>query len=223
MKTYFFILITIFASLTVFGQEVTSSGGGASKIIAFTPLSSNISEVNGLAVGIGLDGDFSPKSKNFQTINGLNLDVNPLGFLMICFYDTSKAQNTITKAQVNGLSLSLAGNLRDVSNSGVGISMYNYGMNMNGAFVSLVSNDVEELNGLGVSIFGNHASSGRGLHVGGFNSADDFKGMQIGVYNHMQTGFGIQIGLVNISKSTSGLQLGFWNRNGKRTMPFINF
>lgn len=209
--------------MTVFGQEVTSSGGGASKIIAFTPLSSNISEVNGLAVGIGLDGDFSPKSKNFQTINGLNLDVNPLGFLMICFYDTSKAQNTITKAQINGLSLSLAGNLRDVSNSGVGISMYNYGMNMNGAFVSLVSNDVEELNGLGVSIFGNHASSGRGLHVGGFNSADDFKGMQIGVYNHMQTGFGIQIGLVNISKSTSGLQLGFWNRNGKRTMPFINF
>nr|WP_312322087.1 hypothetical protein [Soonwooa sp.] len=47
--------------------------------------------------------------------------------------------------------------------------------------------------------------------------------MQIGVYNRMQTGFGIQIGLVNISKSTSGLQLGFWNRNGKRTMPFINF
>lgn len=213
----------MFTSLTIFGQEQTNSEGGTSKIIAFTPLSSNISEVNGLAVGIGLDGDFNPKSKDFQTINGLNLDVNPLGFLIFCFYDSSKAQNTMTKAQINGVSLSLAGNLRDVSNSGVGISMYNYGMDMNGAFVSFFSNDVEELNGLGVSIFGNHASSGRGLFVGGYNSVDDFKGMQIGVYNHMQTGFGIQIGLVNISKSTSGLQLGFWNRNGKRTMPFINF
>lgn len=213
----------MFSSLTIFGQEQTTSESGTSKIIAFTPLSSNISDVNGLAIGIGLDGDFSSESKNFQTINGLNLDVNPLGFLILCFYDTSKAQNTSTKAQINGLSLSLAGNLRDVSNTGVGISMYNYGMDMNGAFVSLVSNDVEELNGLAVSIFGNHANSGRGLFVGGFNSADDFKGMQVGVYNKMQTGFGIQIGLINISKSTSGLQLGFWNRNGKRTMPFINF
>lgn len=213
----------MFASLTVFGQEQTNSEGATSKIIAFTPLSPNISEVNGLAIGIGLDGDFNPKSKDFQTINGLNLDVNPLGFLIFCFYDSSKAQNTMTKAQINGVSLSLAGNLRDVSNSGVGISMYNYGMDMNGAFVSFFSNDVEELSGLAVSIFGNHASSGRGLFVGGYNSVDDFKGMQIGVYNHMQTGFGIQIGLVNISKSTSGLQLGFWNRNGKRTMPFINF
>lgn len=213
----------MFTSLTVFGQEQTTSESGTSKIIAFTPLSSNISEVNGLAVGIGIDGDFNPKSKKFQTINGLNLDVNPLGFLIFCFYDSSKAQNTMTKAQINGLSLSLAGNLRDVSNNGVGISMYNYGMDMNGAFVSFFANDVEELNGFGVSIFGNHASNGRGLFVGGYNSADDFKGMQIGVYNHMNTGFGIQIGLVNISKSTSGLQLGFWNRNGKRTMPFINF
>lgn len=92
----------MFTILTVFGQEKTSSQGGASKIIAFTPLSSHISDVNGIGVGIGLDGDFNPKSKGFQTIHGFNLDVNPLGFLIFCFYDSLKAQNTMTKAQING-------------------------------------------------------------------------------------------------------------------------
>lgn len=221
MKTLFFTLITLLFSFTVHAQSQSDSEKN-SRIIGITPLPMQVDEVNGLAIGIGVDSNFGTNT-GYKKINGLNLDVNPLGFLIFCFYDTSKAQNTITEAQINGLSLSLAGNLRNVSSNGVGISMYNYGMNMNGAFVSLFSNDVEELNGVAVSIIGNNAVKGKGLFVGGFNRAEDFHGVQIGVVNRINGGFGIQIGLVNISESTSGLQLGFWNKNGKRSLPFINF
>lgn len=221
MKTKL-LLISILFSAILFGQDSVQIEKNETRFIAFTPLSKKIDKVNGLAIGVGMDDILlliSPK----KIINGLNVDINPLGFLLFCFYDTSKIQNTTDVLQQNGLNISLAGPLRNQSNNGINLSMYNYGNKMTGVSVAAVGNVVEELNGVFISVMGNYAEKGSGLTIAAFNEVKEFNGAQIGVVNISNNAKGIQIGLINKNTKGRNFQIGFWNKNAKRTVPIINF
>jgi len=221
MKTKLLIL-SIFICTFYFAQDSIQNKKENTRLFAFTPLSKKIEKVNGLAIGIGLDDVIYPNSSK-KTINGLNLDINPVGFLILCFYDTSKVENTQDAIQQNGLNLSLAGFLRNNSHNGINLSMYNYGNKMNGISITAVGNVVEELNGIYIGVIGNYAEKGNGITVGAFNEVKEFKGVQIGLSNKSDKMKGLQIGLVNRNKNGRNFQIGFWNRNSKRTLPLINF
>lgn len=220
MKTKLFLLLICVSSI-LFGQDSIQTKTTETRLIAFTPLN-KIGKVNGLAIGIGMDEIILPESQK-KTINGLNLDINPLGFLLFCFYDTSKIQNTNDVLQQNGLNISLAGPLRNNSNNGINLSMYNYGSRMTGISLTAISNDVEELHGVSFGTFGNFAKRGSGITVGIINGIVDYKGVQIGVINISKKINGVQIGLINKNIDGRNFQIGFWNKNSKRTMPIFNF
>jgi hypothetical protein len=228
MKTKFIIVLFIIFNQFIFGQT-GKNDTIKSRIFSFAPVSTKIDRVNGLSAGIGLSekillgSNIAKYGGPIQKVNGINLDVNPLGFLWFCFYDPEKDFGTQEAVVLNGLNLSIAGNLRDVNHNGLNLSFYNYSYKMNGVSLAFMANNNNELNGIGAGIFGNLAENGAGLVIGGFNSFNDFKGMQIGLVNRADNFNGLQIGIFNRTKSEKGLQIGLWNKNGKRSLPIINF
>lgn len=222
MKTKILLLIVMIFQQLLFSQESIVIQQNKTRIVGITPLSDKVEKVNGFAIGIGMEDVIAPNA-NKKTINGLNIDVNPLGFLIICFYDISKINNTQDAVQHNGLNISAAGFLRNNSHNGVSISMYNYGNKMNGVSISAIANLVEELNGIYIAGLGNEAERGNGFVLGAFNNVKEFNGVQIGITNKSNKMKGVQIGLVNKNKNGRSFQIGFWNKNSKRTLPIINF
>jgi len=56
------------------------------------------------------------------------------------------------------------------------------------------------------------------------NSANYFSGIQLGGENYiLEKGRGVQIGLFNKATNFKGIQLGLWNKNQKRNLPIINW
>lgn len=209
-----------FCSLWVFSQESTEYKM-ETRVVAFTPLNKT-DRVNGIAIGIGMDEVFKENGAK-KIINGINIDVNPLGFLIFCFYDTSRLSNTVDVLQQNGLNISAAGFLRNNSHNGVNLSLYNYGNKMNGVSVTAIGNVVEEMNGVYIGGLANYAEKGSGVTIGAFNEVKEFKGLQIGISNKSDKMKGVQLGLINKNKNGRNFQIGFWNKNSKRTLPLINF
>ena len=205
MKTKL-LLIFIFSSLFLFAQDSIKYTEEA-RLIAFTPLH-KIDKVNGIAIGIGMD-EIIRNNVSKKTINGLNIDINLIGFLLFCFYDTAKIVNSGDVLQQNGINISLAGFLRNNSHNGINVSLYNYGNKMNGVSVAVIGNVVEEINGVYIGGMSNYAEKGRGVTIGVFNEVKEFKGLQIGIRNK--------------SDNMKGIQIGLWNVNGKRKLPIINW
>ncbi|PZU04315.1 MAG: hypothetical protein DI622_20030 [Chryseobacterium sp.] len=195
------------------------------RLIALTPLNGKIDKVNGLTIGLGFDSEHIIKEQNVklhQKVNGLNIDVNALGFLLWMFYDPAKGENA-EFVKINGLTISAAGYLRGVSHNGMSISLYNYGHTMNGISGTLFTTYIEKGNGIFVSSLGVYSKELNGMSLSVFNDAEMVRGIQIGGYNAGDDVKGLQIGLVNTSKKLKGLQIGLWNKNGKRSLPIINF
>lgn len=99
------------------------------------------------------------------------------------FYDHDRDFTTKESVLLNGLNLSIAGHLRDVSQNGVNISAYNYAYQMSGVSFSLIGNSNHTFKGVSVAFMGNSANKGEGLAIASFNGFDNFKGVQIGIVN----------------------------------------
>ncbi|MDR2236591.1 MAG: hypothetical protein LBE92_10735 [Chryseobacterium sp.] len=185
---------------------------------ALTPLN-KIDKVNGIALGLGgvLDKNRTRK------INGINLEPVPLGPFVWMFYDPAKNRKDKAELIVNGLTVSGCGYGSIVNHNGVAVSVYNYGNTMNGMIITGLGTYIDKGSGMMVSGFYNYGKELKGLNIAPVNHAEIFKGSQIGVYNKAQEMKGLQIGLVNVSRKMKGLQLGIWNKNGKRSLPVINF
>jgi hypothetical protein len=220
MKTKLLLFSFIFCSLLGFSQD-SIEYKTETRLVAFTPLN-KIIKINGIGIGVGMDEVFKENTPK-KTINGINIDVNPIGFLLVCFYDTSRISNTKDVLQQNGLNLSLAGFLRNNSHNGLNLSMYNYGNQMNGISITAIGNIVEEMNGIYIGGLANYAEKGNGITIGAFNEVKEFKGLQIGISNKSDKMNGGQLGLINKNKNGRNFQIGFWNKNSKRTLPIINF
>ncbi|TGV03150.1 LA_2272 family surface repeat-containing protein [Flavivirga rizhaonensis] len=81
----------------------------------------------------------------------------------------------------------------------------------NGIIASFGGNEVYQGNGLMITtVWG--------------NAAKHFSGIQISAENYiLEKGRGLQIGVFNKAKNFRGLQLGLWNKNDKRSFPIINW
>lgn len=224
MKTNFLIIVTIFFTQLIWAQDSIKIEETKTQIFSFVPLN-HADKVNGLTVGagVGFDFTFGKDYKTLQKVNGLNLDINPVGFLIFCFYDPNRVISDSEITVLNGVNLSIAGHLRGVEHNGINISGYNYANKMNGVTFSFILNATNELNGVSLAFLGNSAKSGVGLSIATINSFDNYKGVQIGFINRVDSLNGFQIGLINTTKSTKGFQIGFWNKNAKRSLPIINF
>ncbi|MDX8569964.1 hypothetical protein OZ668_18345 [Elizabethkingia sp. HX XZB] len=225
MKTNFIFWIVLAFSQLFQAQDSIRIENSKFKIFAFTPVKNNISKVNGMTAGLGLSNRaiFKDAENNQAIVNGLNLDLNPLGFIIFCFYDPDRDFTTKESVLLNGLNLSIAGHLRDVSQNGVNISAYNYAYQMNGVSFSLIGNSNHTFKGVSVAFMGNAANKGEGLAIASFNGFDDFKGVQIGIVNRSDNMKGLQIGLFNKNETGKNFQIGLWNKNEKRSFPIINW
>ncbi|MGQ2982197.1 LA_2272 family surface repeat-containing protein [Flavobacterium sp.] len=193
---------------------------GRAQVFSFTPLSQNVVEVNGLALGVG----HWFGSPNGATINGINIEINPVSPFFILFQDPSRgARSGESSVDVNGLHLAVGGFSGNGSVNGLGISLYNIGYGCNGVSLTGLYNAGDTLNGLHISGLANIADNGVGVIISPFNVADQFTGVQVGLSNYSESFTGVQIGLFNRTKEQSGLQVGLWNRNGKRSLPFVNW
>ncbi len=193
---------------------------GRAQVFSFTPISKNVVEVNGLAMGVGhfFGGD------NGATINGVNLEINPLSPFFILIQEPTKGgRHGDSAVTVNGLHIAVGGFNGNGIVNGLGISAYNIGYACNGVTVTGLYNTSDTLNGLHISGISNLAVNGVGVLIAPINNADQFGGLQLGLYNRSESFTGVQIGLFNRSKEVKGLQVGLWNMNAKRSLPFINW
>ena len=104
--------------------------------------------------------------------------------------------STTVSEKINGISLSSTGTVCECTTNGInigGIGNLNY--KINGLNIAGLVNYTQIQNGMQLSLFGNYAGSINGL----------------------------QIGLVNNAKRLKVFQIGLWNKNDKRSFPFINW
>jgi len=226
MKLFVFLLFTF--SLYAQGNDTLRR-----PIAAFTPLKDDISHVNGLAIGIGMN-----ENNHRQVINGLNLEINPAGPFLAAFLEARKVNNDTIFIIQNGLHISTGGFLGRVKQNGLGISFFNatsesngmtmtlfqnYSHRLNGLHLSLFMNDSDRCNGVMVSGFWSYSEQLRGVQLGPYSSCGTLYGIQMGFVNISSEVYGVQIGLFNKSWKCRGLQLGLWNKNEKRSLPIINW
>lgn len=156
-------------------------------------------KINGLAIG--------PVLNPYDSIivNGLNIEILGLGFnapvpiTYIPFSDRDSIDKVFLDKQsqkINGVSLSLLGHFNTAKTNGIlGAVVLNRSVRVNGIAIGILGNRIIYFNGVEFAIFINQTSKGRGLQVGLFNTCYDLRGIQIGL----------------------------WNKNGKRSLPFINW
>jgi len=228
------LLIILLVSVAAFGQHADTL---QTRLFAFTPVNWQVDKINGVAVGLGLS--LTIQDRDPVVVNGFNLEINPLTPLIVLFLDPERIGNDSITATVNGLHISTGGFMRNAKLNGLGISVYNIGMESNGLSITGLYNVSKVMNGLHISGIANSAeTTGRGLFIAGFNYAGDFGGMMLGGCNRadyfkgVSLGVanisykemtGVQIGLFNRTKKCRGLQIGLWNINEKRSLPFINW
>ncbi|REC63064.1 hypothetical protein DRF65_07500 [Chryseobacterium pennae] len=220
MKTKILVICFFLLQEAIYAQD--SLTAVKSKIVSLTPLSTKVKEVNGVAIGLG-GSLIENHAGQTQKINGLNLEPNPLGFLMWMFADPAKQREDGTFLIVNGLTVSTSGYGKKVIHHGVSVSLYNYGKKVSGISAAGWANSSDRGNGVLISVMGNDIAGMEGLSVSAFNTSEKMQGMQIGIYNYSNEMNGVQIGIINRSKKMKGLQIGIWNRNDKRSLPLINF
>lgn len=220
MKTKILIICFFLLQEAIYGQDSLETV--KSKIVSLTPLSKNVKEVNGVAIGLGgslLDNH----AGQTQKINGFNLEPNPLGIVMWMFVDPAKQRDDGVSLIVNGLTVSSAGYGKKVIHHGLSVSLYNYGKKVSGVSVAGWMNYLDQGNGMFISVIGNDLAAMKGLTISAFNTSEKMQGLQIGLSNYSNEMKGVQIGVLNKSKKMRGLQIGIWNKNDKRSLPIINF
>jgi hypothetical protein len=177
---------------------------------------SRVDEINGLALGLWPENtkrSIPPVERSLK-VNGLNIEINPVMFLIIprmlasltrkdTFYRLPDSIKYFSgngqgkyEAKITGVNLSFFGTLADAQLNGLNIGGLNTQVeNINGVSVSGLSNWAYAMNGICIAL----------------------------LYNKTVMTKGVQIGLVNKTKSLRGFQLGLWNKNEKRSLPFINW
>jgi hypothetical protein len=144
--------------------------------------------------------------------------------------------------RVNGISVSLTGSFGDFCQLINGIQIggiINSPYKTNGISIGGIMNSSYRTNGISIGGIHNIQVINNGISIGGlwtnswqsngiqisvaWNKAQYLNGLQIGGYNQAYEVRGLQIGIYNNAKILKGLQIGIWNKNGKRSLPLINW
>lgn len=149
------------------------------------------------------------ETKNWPRINGLEIEISLIGiftpFLTAIYslhpdshqpiFDSIVPIEKTDFKEVNGIHIGL-GDLESKWVNGMDISLTgSFDSYVNGASISLIMNKHRKINGLSIALLGNH---------------------------DVETN-GAQIGLINSSLKLFGFQFGLWNKNQRRSFPFINW
>lgn len=95
--------------------------------------------------------------------------------------------------------------------------------NISGVHLGLVNLEPTKIDGLEINVISlnSHCS---GLSIAGMNIVDEINGVSIGIIrNYSEKCDGVQVGLINETADLNGFQFGLWNKNNKRSLPFINW
>lgn len=94
---------------------------------------------------------------------------------------------------------------------------------ISGAHIGLINLEPTKIDGLEINAI-NLNSNCSGLSIAGLNILDEINGISIGLLrNYSSKCDGLQVGLINESPNLKGFQFGLWNKNQKRSLPFINW
>lgn len=122
---------------------------------------------------------------------------------------------------VNGVSFAMINIIRQ--HQGIQFAVMNMTYKIRGIQVGYVSQNYYG-QGIIIGLFENYNKQLDGLQLSVWNDNENSRGAQIGIiYNRTEKLKGVQVGVINKSKDTKGLQIGLWNKNEKRTLPFINW
>lgn len=187
---------------------------------------SKVEEINGIAIGFWTDNvknDGTLISDSLM-VNGINVELHIGGFYvsiydailpgsMMEYPDSIKLEREwlekVNEVKINGVNISISA-LGEVKQNGISIIGTSiYGLEVNGLEIVGLSSQLSRKNGLSI--------------VGLYNRAAIMNGLQIGLINKSTQVRGVQAGLVNIAHDLRGFQFGLWNKNGKRSLPFINW
>jgi hypothetical protein len=171
---------------------------------------SKIQKINGLFI------ETYPASWVYDSIyprntNGIYLNISPINFLVAGFqliYLIHPSLNDVIKInsalliekdlkykKINGIYVGFSDlDITKLNGIALNIGSRNNGFT-NGICFSLLANYHMRLNGLGIALYGNHDIECNGVQIGIFNSC----------------------------KNLMGFQFGIWNKNQKRSLPFINW
>jgi hypothetical protein len=212
--------------ITLFILSVTSTYGQTARksrfpVGNFHQINTNIS---GLSVGLYSLGD---DERNTHT-NGIKLEIIGLGIILpLVPKDPLTDANFATEdfsEQINGMSISGTGTVCNCLINGISLGTISQLVTkINGFSGALMFNLAVEHNGLQLGAM-NAATKMRGVQLSLFgSSASEAMGLQFGAFNSMKKGRGLQIGLFNDASHFKGIQLGLYNKNQRRTTPFINW
>ena len=137
------------------------------------------------------------KNKDLTSINGLELEISPASLILCSLFwfdqDWFYDKNLRITKRINGLHLGIVDLEPSVIN-GLEFNVVSVNNSCNG--ISLAAfNLTNQINGLSISLVKNRSDKCKGVQIGLFNQADEL----------------------------NGFQFGLWNKNQKRSLPFINW
>lgn len=110
---------------------------------------------------------------------------------------------------INGINIS-GGSIGEINFNGITLAgIAQFGILNNGIAIAGVWNAMDKSNGMQISLLLNESL---------YNN-----GVQVAIGNNSIVMNGVQIGILNESKKLRGFQFGLWNKNGKRSLPLINW
>lgn len=200
-----FLLVFLLFTFKIFSQN-DSVRENRKYVAYYSP--SDATEVNGLMFNFWLK-DLDDIGVKYPRINGIEVDLNlanlivtPMAIVHTLLDSTSRSPltnridtiNYCNFKQINGLHVGL-GNMENSVNNGLGINLGASCLNKTNGVILSVVNKNYEINGLSIGL----------------------------IFNGVVNCNGIQIGLINNCKKLKGFQFGLWNKNQKRSLPFINW
>jgi hypothetical protein len=194
-------ILFIFCSINIFAQNIQTRAVRN----FFSLIPSNVDEINGLSLGVWAQNLKSEKDS--LKINGVNLEINPLilfGYIRgIVSIDDVDDDSAFYENRKNGLT--------DID--GLNISIPGF------------SNNSSKVKGFNLTPFTICTGEINGVSISGITNCNyNLNGVSIcGIYNSSNQVKGSQIGLFNRAKKLRGIQIGLWNKNGKRSLPIINW
>lgn len=204
-----------------------SSFGQSKKFkIAFTPAKNKT--VNGIGIGIFMNGVFGDTKVDSSKINGLSIEIIGVG-VGLPLAPSSPIYTESEEFYLNDDNLASAIRAYDKSVftvNGLSISpggLAGHDINMSGFNISGLNTLTGKMNGVSVSILFNLSGVVNGISIGSLNETMKTHGLQIGFINHTTQLKGIQLGLFNKTIHLKGFQIGLWNKNNKRGLPIINW
>lgn len=188
-------------------------------------------KINGLSAGF-----CSTFKINDVVVNGINFELLGFGFFGPLFPQSpirqinheakKKFLSDTVQIKINGINLSPSGSICDGNINGLNMNGISSKFNVtNGLNIAAYANFSNVLNGCQFAFIGNDVVFFNGIQCAFLTNSSQVEsnGLQVSAINSSNKVNGVQLGIVNMAESLKGIQIGLWNKNQKRSLPFINW